>query len=229
MARGRRKRTIRIRGGAALGIETRAPTAGSHVGQPARRGCGGPAEAGHGVTRRAVATDRRPRRPCAPRRRASDAIPGRFNGPRRRSRRTVARATPRAAGGSRDAARVPVPPAIPVVLRVQSSRGVVVAWPRRLRFSPRGGGDFPRDEQSASLERLRYSTNRDRPSGRGGGGGVADGARVRVRGDRARAGFSPRRARVRRRRRGRESGEGARGGRGEPGARGEGPRASSFE
>jgi len=57
--------------------------------------------------------------------------------------------TPRAAGGSRDAAPpVPVPPAIPVVLRVQSSRGVVVAWPRRLRFSPRGrgGGD---SEQSA--------------------------------------------------------------------------------
>mmetsp|Transcript_4537 Transcript_4537/g.18666 ORF Transcript_4537/g.18666 Transcript_4537/m.18666 type:complete len:230 (+) Transcript_4537:754-1443(+) len=67
-------------------VETRAPAAGSHVGQPARRGCGGPAEAGHGVTRRAVATDARPRRPRAPRRRpASDS-----NGPRRfRSNRFV--------------------------------------------------------------------------------------------------------------------------------------------
>ena len=44
-------------------------------------------------------------------------------------------------GGSRDARARPAPPAIPVVLRVQSSRGVVVAWPRRLRFRPRGGGD----------------------------------------------------------------------------------------
>mmetsp|Transcript_7663 Transcript_7663/g.30238 ORF Transcript_7663/g.30238 Transcript_7663/m.30238 type:complete len:225 (-) Transcript_7663:1938-2612(-) len=61
--------------------QTRAPQAGSHVGQPARRRCGGPAEAGHGVTRRAVATDRRPGRPRAPRRRR-DANPRIGGGPR---------------------------------------------------------------------------------------------------------------------------------------------------
>ena len=70
-------------------------------------------------------------------------------------------ATPGAVG-SRDAAP-PVPPAMPVVLRVQSSRGVVVAWPRRLRFSPRGGGDFPRDERASKKDSSGRRIETDHP------------------------------------------------------------------
>mgnify|MGYP004055244967 CR=1 FL=1 len=57
----------------------------------------------------------------------------------------------------------PVPPAMPVVLRVQSSRGVVVAWPRRLRFSPRGGGDFPRDERASKKDSSGRRIETDHP------------------------------------------------------------------
>ena len=213
-------------GSATAGVETRAPTAGSHVGQPARRGCGGPAEAGHGVTRRAVATDRRPPPPPAPRRRTSDSNPGDSVGfrPRRSRRRTPrARRPVRSAPDDARAARPASDPGGSAGAELARDGGRVAASPaflppRRRRFS-----------ETNARRTTPDSTNRDRPSGRGGGGGVADGARVRVRGDRARAGFSPRRARVRRRRRGRESGRGTRAGATNPrGATGRAP-GSSFE